>query len=202
MRASPGTPAWALALVDAVCTEAGVAAPARLRWARRDRERSSGVTRQAAGFVGVVAGTDEVDARQTLLHELAHWVTPSPPRRRRGARHHDRPFYETAFALYARHAEGGLPALEREASRYPSALGHARALGIPGGEEAWRARRAARPAAAAPLRVLVPEHTVRLVRDGRWHVCAVCGARIVGVSLSRLLRSRRVRLRHVLLTRR
>lgn len=202
MRASPAAPGWALALVETVCAEAGVPPPTRLRWARRDRERSSGVTRHAAGVVGVVAGTDEADARQTLLHELAHWLAPPPARRRRGARHHDRRFYATAFALYARHAEGGRSALEREASRYPSALGHARALGIPGGEEAWRARRAARPVAAAPLRVLVPEHTVRLARDGRWHVCAVCGARIVGVSLSRLLRSRRARLRHVLLTRR
>ena len=85
MKASPDTPSWALALVDTVCTEAGVAPPARLRWARRDRERSSGVTRHAAGFVGVVAGTDEADTRQTLLHELAHWLTPPPPRRRRPA---------------------------------------------------------------------------------------------------------------------
>jgi hypothetical protein len=116
-------------------------------------------------------------------------------------RHHDRRFYSVAFALYERHAEGGAPALAREASRYPSAVGHARALGVAGADEAWRARRTAAPA-PGPLRVLVPEHTVRLARDGRWHICAVCGARIVGVTLSRLLRARRPRLRHVLLTRR
>ncbi|MEO8245965.1 MAG: hypothetical protein ABI622_02490 [Chloroflexota bacterium] len=149
-----------------------------------------------------MAGSDEADARQTLLHELAHWLSPPPARRRRGMKHHDRRFYAAAFALYERHADGGAAALAREASRYPSAIAHARALGIAGADAAWRERRRVAPPAAGPLRILVPEHTVRLARDGRWHVCAVCGARIVGITLSRLLRARRPRLRHVLLTRR
>jgi hypothetical protein len=202
VRVSAGAPPWVTELVELVCGEAGVAPPERLRWGRRDRERSSGVTRHASSYVGVVAGTDAADARQTLLHELAHWLTPPPRRHRRGVRHHDRRFYAVAFALYERHAEGGAAGLGREASRYPSAIGHARALGVAGADEAWRARRATAPRVAGPLRVLVPEHTVRLARDGRWHVCAVCGARIVGVTLSRLMRARRSRLRHVLLTRR
>ncbi len=199
MIVSAATPAWALDLVALVCGEAGVAPPARLRWTRRDRERASGVTRHRTRFIGVNAGRDESDARQTLLHELAHWLTP-PATRRGRVRHHDRRFYAVAFELYARHAEGGAAALAREASRYPSAIGHARALAVPGAEAAWRERRAGRRA-QSPARVLVPEHAVRLGRDGRWHVCTVCGARIVGVSLSRLLRSRRRSLRHVLLTR-
>lgn len=201
---SRGAPPWAPALVVDVCAAAGIDSPARLRWTRRQRERSSGVTRHASGFIGVVAGSDEADARQTLLHELAHWLTPPPRRARRGTRHHDRRFYAVAFELYARHADGGGDALAREASRYPSAIAHARALGVPGAEAAWRERQAAlaaRRAARRTLRVLVPEHAVRLARDGRWHVCSVCGARIVGVTLARLLRARRPRLRHVLLTR-
>ncbi|HET7685157.1 MAG TPA: hypothetical protein VFM19_01985 [Candidatus Limnocylindria bacterium] len=204
MIASPPTPPWALALVERVCAEAGAGIPTRLRWARRDRERSSGVTRHATGYVGIVAGSDAEDARQTLLHELAHWIAPPPGRGRRGAKHHDRRFYATAFALYARHGGDPAAALEREAARYPSAIGHARALGIAGADAAWRQRRAALRAArpSRPLRVLVPEHAVRLARDGRWHVCATCGARIVGVTLARLLRARRPTLRHVLLTRR
>ena len=200
MIVSGAPPGWARELTALVCREAGVAPPARLRWTRRDRERASGVTRYATGFVGVSAGTDVADARQTLLHELAHWLTPPPARRRRGVRHHDRRFYTVAFDLYARHGEGGAVGLAREAARYPSAIGHARALGVPGADTAWRARHAARPA-ARPMRVLVPEHAVRLGRDGRWHVCTVCGVRIVGISLSRLLRSRRRGLRHVLLGR-
>lgn len=201
MIASRTAPAWAVEMVAAVCAEAGVALPARLRWTRRDRERSSGVTRHATGFIGVSAGSDEADARQTLLHELAHWLTPPPARRHRGLRHHDRRFYAAAFALYDRFAESGAPALAREASRYPSAIAHARALGVPGAEAAWRERSVTRRSRRAPMRVLVPEHAVRLVRDGRWHVCSVCGARIVGITLARLLRSRHPALRHVLLTR-
>jgi hypothetical protein len=46
------------------------------------------------------------------------------------------------------------------------------------------------------MRVLVPEHAVRLVRDGRWTRCAVCGIRVVGPNLRRL---RRHPGRHVLL---
>jgi hypothetical protein len=35
------------------------------------------------------------------------------------------------------------------------------------------------------MQVLVKEHRVRLVRDGRWTRCAVCGIRIVGPLLRR-----------------
>jgi hypothetical protein len=38
------------------------------------------------------------------------------------------------------------------------------------------------------MRVLVPEHRVQLVRDGRWTVCAVCRQRIVGPNLARMRR--------------
>jgi hypothetical protein len=46
--------------------------------------------------------------------------------------------------------------------------------------------------------VAVPEHEVRLGRDGRWTVCVVCRQRIVGRNLVRARRSRRP-MRHVLL---
>jgi hypothetical protein len=46
------------------------------------------------------------------------------------------------------------------------------------------------------MRVLVEEHVVRLVRDGRWTRCAVCGVRVVGPVLRRL---RRRSGRHVLM---
>jgi hypothetical protein len=48
-------------------------------------------------------------------------------------------------------------------------------------------------------RVLVPEHAVRLARDGRWHVCSICGQRIVAGNLARVRRARRP-IRHVLMT--
>lgn len=158
--------------------------------------------------MAVRAGTDPLDQRLTLLHELAHWLAPGPARGRAGGRrrrrrwsHHDATFYATAFALYERHGIHAADALRGESARYPSALRHARALRIPGAEVAWRAHRArirARAAARGPLRVLVGEHRVRLVRDGRWSRCAVCGVRVVGPVLRRL-RSRGGS--HVLLTR-
>jgi hypothetical protein len=202
-------PSWARSLVVLVCHEAGVAPP-RVAWRTRPgRPTSSGVTRREAGTISVSAGSDATDQRLTLLHELAHWIGAPPARRRGGARgtargrfsHHDAAFYAVAFALYARHGISEADALRGESTRYPSALRHARALRVPGAEAAWRTHRArlrAEATSRGPLRVLVAEHRVRLVRDGRWTRCAVCGVRIVGPVLRRL---RRRGGSHVLLTR-
>jgi hypothetical protein len=153
--------------------------------------------------VAVTAGSDPLDQRLTLLHELAHWLGPVPERRRGRARtsHHDAAFYAIAFGLYRRHGITDADALRGESLRYPSALRHARALRLPGAEEAWRAHRdrlRERARARGPLRVLVPEHRVRLLRDGRWTRCSVCGVRVVGPVLRRL---RRRGGRHVLMSR-
>jgi hypothetical protein len=195
---SRATPAWARSLVAEVCPEADAPAPARLRWSRRERDSSSGVTRRHDGSISVVAGTDTLDQRLTLLHELAHWLTPMHRLRGRHV-HHDRRFYRLAFALYLRYGLTAGEALRREAGRYPSSLRHAVALGIPGADAAWRERRVvlrARPRIA--MRILVAEHRINLIRDGRWTVCGTCHQRIVGPNLARL---RRRGGRHTLLTR-
>ncbi|HET8571026.1 MAG TPA: hypothetical protein VFN14_03985 [Candidatus Limnocylindria bacterium] len=195
---SRATPAWARSLVATVCAETDTLAPARLRWTSRRRDSSSGVTRRHEDSISIVAGTDPLDQRLTVLHELAHWLTPMQRRRGRHV-HHDRRFYRTAFSLYLRHGLPAEDAVRREAGRYPSSLRHAVALAVPGAEAAWRERRLrlrARPRIA--MRVLVPEHRIQLVRDGRWTVCAVCRQRIVGPNLARL---RRRGGRHTLLTR-
>jgi hypothetical protein len=183
-------PAWARSLVLEVCAEADASLP-RLAWRTRDRPTSSGVTRRGEGAITLVAGRDPLDQRLTLLHELAHWLTPLPRRRRGRARHHDAAFYGRAFELYRRHGVPDAAALAGESARYPSSLAHARRLGVPGAVEVWRERRAAlreRARRHPPMRLLVAEHTVRLVRDGRWTRCAVCGVRIVGPVLRRLRR--------------
>jgi len=190
-------PAWAAQIVREVCGAAGVAPPT-VRWRRARRPASSGVTRRATGSISVTAGTDELDQRLTLLHELAHWLGPVPRRRRGRVAHHDTRFYAIAFDLYGRHGIPAVEALAREGGRYPSALRHARALGIAGAEDAWQVRREAlreRARRRSPVRVLVAEHTVRLVRDGRWTRCGICGVRVVGPTLARL---RRRSGRHVL----
>ena len=183
-------PAWASELVGHVCAEAGVPPPA-LVWRRRRATHSTGVARRGAGTIAVRAGDDPIDQRLTLLHELAHWLSP-PAGRGRRIRHHGRAFYRIAFALYRRHGVADADVLRLEASRYPSALGHAVALDVPGAFAALaehRARIRARP--RRTWRVLVPEHPVRLGRDGRWHVCLTCRHRIVGRNLARIRRARR-----------
>lgn len=202
MTTSPGAPAWAVGLVERVCVEAGARPPGRLAWRRRKGALSTGSARPADDLISVRAGEDQIDQRLTLLHELAHWLTPrAPRRRRRGAIHHTRAFYASAFELYARHGVEGDDALRLEATRYPSSLRHAAALGVPGAIQALRERRIqldARP--RVQWRVLVPEHSIRLERDGRWTVCATCRHRIVGLHLARL-RRRRIPARHILWTR-
>ncbi len=193
-------PDWATALVAEVCAQAGVDPP-RLAWRRRSAPHSTGVARRHAGMISVRAGHDPLDQRLTLLHELAHWLTPAPERRRPGTRtaHHGRDFYRIAFELYRRYGLTDADALRLETARYPSALAHAVALGIPGAVAARSARRAALSARPRrQWRVLVPEHPIRLGRDGRWHVCTVCRQRIVGRHLARVRRARRL-LRHVVM---
>src|SRR5918996_1358113 len=117
---------------------------------------------------------DPLDQRLTLLHELAHGIARAGRRRGRRAVHHGRAFYAVAFELYRRHGLDDGDALRLESARYRSALAHAAALGVPGGAAALaehRSRLRARP--RRRWRMLVPEHDIRLERDGRWSVCAV-----------------------------
>jgi len=202
MTTSPAAPAWAIELVRLVCDEAGVQPPGTLAWRRRRGEHSTGVTRHGERLVAVRAGGDPTDQRLTLLHELAHWVEPHRSRRRgRRSVHHGELFYARAFALYRRHGLTDTQALALEAARYPSSLRHAVRLGIAGASDALDARRSElRARGRGPWRVIVPEHAIRLQRDGRWTVCAVCRQRIVGPNLARL-RRRRAAARHVLLSR-
>jgi hypothetical protein len=191
-------PAWAAELVEAVCADASVAPP-RLTWRNRQGAHSTGVARRQAGTISVRAGSDPLDQRLTLLHELAHWLAVPVRRRGRRTAHHDLAFYRIAFELYRCHGLSDADALRLEAGHYPSSLGHAAALGVTGAAAALRARRAAqRSRPPRRWKVLVPEHPVRLGRAGRWHVCATCGQRVVGSNLVRVRRARRS-IRHVLL---
>jgi hypothetical protein len=192
-------PAWANELVATVCAEAGVEPP-RLLWRVRRAGPSTGVARRSDGTVSVRAGTDRLDQRLTLLHELAHWIAPASRRRGRRSVHHGRGFYAVAFQLYRGHGLDDADALRLESARYRSSLAHAVALHVPGAAAALadhRARLRARP--RRQWRVLVPEHAIRLERDGRWSVCAVCRQRVVGPNLRRVQRARRP-VRHVLMT--
>lgn len=192
-------PGWATALLETVCADADVGPP-RLAWRRRAGEHSTGVTRRHDSVVAVRAGSDQLDQRLTLLHELAHWLAPPVHRSGRRAVHHGRAFYEIAFELYARHDIEAADALRLESARYRSSMRHAVALGVSGAAAALAAHRSQiRARSRRRWRVLVAEHRIRLERDGRWTVCAVCRQRVVGINLARIRRARRP-IRHVLMT--
>ena len=200
---SGSTPAWARELALRVCAEAGVTPPDALRWRRAARDFATGLTNLDRRSIAVTAGWDQADARHTLLHELAHWTAPRPVRRRRRgeAIHHGSGFYAVAIPLYQRHEPDLTQALRREAFRYPSVLRHATAMGVSEGAGLAGERRRPAGAPTQPAwRVLVPEHAVRLAREGRWYVCATCGRRIVARVLRRAAR-RGSRERHTLWTR-
>ena len=77
-RAPMSAPAWAHELLSVVCADAGVAPP-RLLWRERHGGPSTGVARRSEGTISVRAGSDALDQRLTLLHELAHWIAPDGP---------------------------------------------------------------------------------------------------------------------------
>jgi hypothetical protein len=106
-------PAWASDLVAAVCADADVQPP-RLIWRIRRASPSTGVARRSDGTISVRAGTDTLDQRLTLLHELAHWIAPAARRRGRRSVHHGRAFYAAAFDLYRRHGLDDADALRLE----------------------------------------------------------------------------------------
>lgn len=198
-------PAWAVELALRVCEEAGVPPPEVLRWRRLARDAGTGLTNLQRRSIAVTAGRDEADARHTVLHELAHWIAPHPPRRRRRGEpvHHGATFHDVAIRLYQRHEPDLLAALRREASHYPSVLRHAAAMGVAGVHglvEERRRRRLAASSSRGHWRVLVPEHPVSLAREGRWYVCATCGRRMIGRVLRRAARLG-ARERHTLWTR-
>jgi hypothetical protein len=193
------SPGWARDLVGRVCAAGGVEPP-RLAWRQRRGVHSTGVTRRLDGLVAVRAGADPLDQRLTLLHELAHWLSPPPRHRGTRSEHHGRAFYAIAFDLYRRHGIGEADALRLESGRYRSSLAHAVALGVAGAAAALAEHRSAiRARPRRRWRVLVPEHRVLLERDGRWTVCGTCRQRVVGINLARMRRARRP-VSHVLMT--
>lgn len=159
-----GTPAWASRLVEAVADRAG-REPPQVVWRRRDGYSSSG--HHCAGRIVVTAGTDRHDARESLLHELAHWLNPRD--------NHGHDMYQTLFALVR--WDGGVPmryALERECAAYVQAGATAVAMGIRGARQAAddaarrRALRNARRPRQRSLRCYVPG-VCPLARHGRPH---------------------------------
>ncbi len=115
-------PLWALEMVNRYCTRP----KCTLLWVSRSRKpssgwaNSSGTTLTEYGdreflpgpIIKMQAGTDEVEAKWVLLHEIAHI-------NRWSGYGHDEKFYKEAVRLYKKHGEGLLEVVARD-SRYPT----------------------------------------------------------------------------------
>lgn len=69
-------PEWADQIISEACALKGRRVP-KVKWLRRSSQYSSGVTfyRKHKGFrIRVGLGTDELDGKQVLCHELAHYL--------------------------------------------------------------------------------------------------------------------------------
>lgn len=83
MTANDDIPAWAESLVELVMAHEGMPRPPLVEWTARPlpvsgghrASNSSGMT--CGNLIAVYQGASEQDARHTLFHELAHWVTES-----------------------------------------------------------------------------------------------------------------------------
>lgn len=114
-------PDWADSMVDLVMVHEGIARPPAVVWMRGPLpgdESSRWSMHSAGAAIGdsilVDAGIDERDARHTLLHELAHWVT--------GTGHHSAMYSKMYELIWLFGEPGDLEyAREREAEYQPEA---------------------------------------------------------------------------------
>jgi hypothetical protein len=86
-------------LVDLTVAEEGCERPP-IRWHFAPCTYSSGTTyHDRARGIAITLGTDRLDRKLVVLHELAHWLTPEDAG-------HGRVFWTTAMRLYRRHGIG------------------------------------------------------------------------------------------------
>lgn len=109
-------PTWAADLVAEVCAAYG-RLPPRVQWWQRPGRYSSGHTAKAEGYVHVTAGTDPMDQRLVVLHELAHWLG-------RPDWAHRRAFWGLAWQLYGRWMPHHLPYVARREAAWAKALAY------------------------------------------------------------------------------
>lgn len=76
MKTRGTVPEWATELVARVCKDYGRRPAVITSWTRKDRTYSSGVTWDRRRNITIVEGTDALEARTVLLHELAHYLSP------------------------------------------------------------------------------------------------------------------------------
>jgi predicted metal-dependent hydrolase len=100
-------PDWAVEITMDVMSKYSHKNPPKIVWKRRTHRTSSGTQYSYSKKIVIRAGTDELDQKLVLLHELAHHICPKKAM-------HNMRFWRTAWILYI---EYGIPedyAFERE----------------------------------------------------------------------------------------
>lgn len=86
-------PEWADQLIGEVLFYKGRKHPPQIRWVKRHRLCSSGVTYVRSKKITICVGSDMADAKMVVIHELGHWLL-------RQGHHHDIKFWLTVWELY------------------------------------------------------------------------------------------------------
>lgn len=86
-------PEWATELIERVCRDYG-RKPAQIRsWSHRPDQYSTGTTWDRDRTISIREGTDPLQARTVLLHELAHYLVHPK-------HDHDKVFWVKAWELH------------------------------------------------------------------------------------------------------
>jgi hypothetical protein len=111
------TPRWAQNLMEKMAGDYDVLPPV-LHWrnCRRPRPSSGGTCTLDGNDVSVTAGTDKMDSRITLVHEMAHQILLRTKSWYRGE--HSAPFYAFLWPLFRRYRVPMWAALESEAEHH------------------------------------------------------------------------------------
>jgi len=88
-------PSWATRIIERICTEHEMPIPPT-RWIRKQRFSSSGRFTYGTHQITINAGSDKMDQRVTLLHELAHYINCY----KKTGKGHDDKFWDIAFGLF------------------------------------------------------------------------------------------------------
>lgn len=179
MQVTGPAPKWATDLLQRIEQDLGHRyAVRRLEWSKRKGTDSSG--EGGWGYIRIRAGTDRVDTRIVLLHELAHCAAGV-------SAHHGRDMYRVAWPLWRRYAPS-VPVqriFDREGQYRTTALSVAKELGIRGARAALTKRRKANATGWRHTHRYVFTKITSDRRDGWWwhYVCKVmvdgeyeCGA--------------------------
>lgn len=105
-------PKWALKFVIRVSGDYDVEPP-RLHWNKRKKKTSSGYCMLERIDIGVGAGSDKLDVRLALIHEMAHHILLEKYQPPYNGEHNDR-FYDFLWPLIRRYHFPMKVALEYE----------------------------------------------------------------------------------------